>query len=189
MWGNLRETGHVLICFRTSQNSWTITQTRNPQPCGRPTAGGAQAASWRWRRLGPSPGVLPPDRWQAVRQGPAKPGSLAASPGLGFGARRPAAALVKLETAHDFPLGPLRAGVGQPGALAPPESDHEAVEFLSEAKEGGPREFPGLRLWRWGVGPRAGECGGESERETRPGHHGRGAGARTLDRPGGDMQS
>ena len=103
MWGNLRETGHVLICFQTSQNSWTITQTRNPQPCGRPTAGGAQAASWRWRRRGPSPGVLPPDRWQAVRQRPAKPGSLAASPGLGFGARRPAAALVKLETAHDFP--------------------------------------------------------------------------------------
>lgn len=61
--------------------------------------------------------------------------------------------------------------MGQPGALTPPESHHEAVEFLSEAKEGGLREFPGL--WSWCVGPQAGERGGGRERDS-----GRGAGTR-----------
>lgn len=68
------------------------------------------------------------------------------------------------------------------GSLAPLESDHEAVEFLSEAQEGkhGNSWGFGFGVGMWGLRPGNMVRG---ERETRPGYGGR-AGAHRPRRPG-----
>lgn len=92
---DLSETGLVLICFEMSQGSRTVSQAPDLQPCGPPTAGGAQVVSWRWRRLGRSPGLLPapvtgrPHVWARP---PWQPGPVTWSR-----VRGPAAALVNSE--------------------------------------------------------------------------------------------